>query len=55
MIRALAETLAPATRVGVAVDLTLATESVVVLPAAAWRTRDAAVYAKRPAIFALQA
>lgn len=55
MIRALADTLAPATRVGVAVDLTLATESVLVLPAAAWRTRDASVYAKRPAIFALQA
>jgi len=55
MIRACADALAPATRVGVAVDLTLATESVVVLPAAAWRTRDAAAYAKRPAIFALQA
>jgi 16S rRNA (cytidine1402-2'-O)-methyltransferase len=55
MIRSLADTLAPATRVGVAVDLTLATESVVVLPAVAWRTRDAAAYAKRPAIFALQA
>lgn len=55
MIRALGEALAPSTRVGVAVDLTLPGESVTVLPASAWRARDAAAYAKRPAIYALAA
>jgi len=39
----------------VAVDLTLPTESVLMMPAAAWRKRDLAAYAKRPALFALLA
>jgi 16S rRNA (cytidine1402-2'-O)-methyltransferase len=46
--------LAPSTRVCVAVDLTLPSESVVTLPAPAWRARDLAVYAKRPTMFLLQ-
>jgi 16S rRNA (cytidine1402-2'-O)-methyltransferase len=55
MLETLGRTLAPGTRVCVAVDLTLPTESVVTLPAAEWRRRDVALYAKRPAMFALQA
>ena len=44
----------PATRLCVAVDLTLATESVLVRPIGRWRGSDLAHYAKRPAIFVLQ-
>jgi 16S rRNA (cytidine1402-2'-O)-methyltransferase len=47
--------LSPATRLCVAVDLTLPTESVISQPARAWRGRDTAAYAKRPAIFLLLA
>jgi len=48
-------TLAAATRLCVAVDLTLPGESVTSRPVRAWRGVDAAVYAKRPAIFLLEA
>jgi 16S rRNA (cytidine1402-2'-O)-methyltransferase len=50
-----ASVLSPATRLCVAVDLTLPTESVISQPARAWRGRDTAAYAKRPAIFLLLA
>lgn len=43
------------TRLCVAVDLTSATESVETTTVAAWKGRDLARYAKRPAIFILQA
>jgi 16S rRNA (cytidine1402-2'-O)-methyltransferase len=55
MLAALIATCKPATRLCVAVDLTLATESVVSRPIRDWRATDAARYAKRPAIFVLQA
>ncbi len=48
-------TLAPATRVCVAVDLTLPAESVSMRPIRDWRGRDFSAYARRPAIFVLQA
>jgi 16S rRNA (cytidine1402-2'-O)-methyltransferase len=48
-------TLAPATRLCVAVDLTLSSESVMTRSVRDWRGRDWAAYAKRPAIFLLQA
>ena len=54
MLQACATVLAPQTRLCVAVDLTLASESVVSQPAHAWRGTDAGAYAKRPAIFLLQ-
>jgi 16S rRNA (cytidine1402-2'-O)-methyltransferase len=47
-------TLRPATRLCVAADLTLATESVVSRPISEWRGADVERYAKRPAIFVLQ-
>jgi len=43
------------TRLCVAVDLTLPTESVVTRPARAWRGHDCSAYAKRPAIFLIEA
>lgn len=55
LLAALIANLRPASRLCVAADLTLATESVVSLPIRAWRDHDAARYAKRPAIFVLQA
>jgi 16S rRNA (cytidine1402-2'-O)-methyltransferase len=55
MIETLAGTCAPATRLAVAADLTLATEEIVVRAIADWRKADAARYAKRPAMFILQA
>jgi 16S rRNA (cytidine1402-2'-O)-methyltransferase len=55
LLAALAQTCAPATRLCVAVDLTSATEAVHTFPIARWRGRDFARYAKRPAIFVLQA
>ncbi len=54
LLAALIATLRPSSRLCVAADLTLATESIVSLPIRAWRDRDAALYAKRPAIFVLQ-
>ena len=47
--------LRPTTRLCVAVDLTLPTESVVSRPIGAWRGADVAGYNRRPAIFVLQA
>ncbi len=55
MIESLGAVLAGDTRVTVAADLTLAGESVLTLPAAEWRRRDASGYAKRPALFLLLA
>ncbi len=55
MLEAIVATLAPATRVCVAADLTLPTESVLTLPAAMWRRREFGVYARRPAMFVMQA
>ncbi len=54
LLAALIATLLPTSRLCVAADLTLATESIVSLPIRAWRDRGAALYAKRPAIFVLQ-
>ncbi len=55
LLEALTTTCRPATRLCVAVDLTTDTESVVSQPIRAWRGADLARYAKRPAIFVLQA
>ena len=55
LLAALAASCDPATRLCVAADLTMATESVVSQTIRAWRHADAARYAKRPAIFVLQA
>lgn len=55
LLGTLAETLQPATRVCVAADLTLASETIECRPAAQWRKRDQTVFDKRPAIFLLQA
>jgi len=55
MLATLASVLAPRTRLAVAADLTLPTESVAMRAAADWRRVDAAAYQKRPAIFLLQA
>jgi 16S rRNA (cytidine1402-2'-O)-methyltransferase len=54
MLAALIAALAPATRLCVAVDLTLSTESVVSRTIREWRAADVADYARRPAIFVLQ-
>jgi 16S rRNA (cytidine1402-2'-O)-methyltransferase len=55
MLATVCGTLAPRTRLCVAVDLTLATESIATRPVAQWRGVDGAAYHKRPAIFLLQA
>jgi 16S rRNA (cytidine1402-2'-O)-methyltransferase len=55
MLATLAVTLSPSTRVCVACDLTLPSESIVTRGALAWRGVDGAAYQKRPAIFLLQA
>jgi 16S rRNA (cytidine1402-2'-O)-methyltransferase len=55
MLETLSSALAPATRVCVARDLTLAEESIVTLPVREWRGRPREPYARRPAIFLLQA
>lgn len=55
MLATLVEALAPATRLCVAVDLTLPGESVLTRTVREWRGRDFAGYAKRPAIFILDA
>ena len=55
MLAALAATCKPATRLCVAADLTLPTESVVSQRDRAWRGARCARYAKRPAMFVLQA
>ncbi len=55
MLGALVATCKPATRLCVAVDLTLETESIVSRPVRDWKGIELARYAKRPAIFVLQA
>jgi 16S rRNA (cytidine1402-2'-O)-methyltransferase len=55
LLAAIADTCKPATRLCVAADLTLATESVASQSIRAWRGADFTRYAKRPAIFVLQA
>jgi 16S rRNA (cytidine1402-2'-O)-methyltransferase len=55
MLEALVRTLKPGTRLCVACDLTLPSESVVSQPVSVWRGRDFSTYAKRPAIFLIQA
>jgi 16S rRNA (cytidine1402-2'-O)-methyltransferase len=55
LLDALVATCHPATRLAVAADLTTAAESVESRPIRAWRGRDFARYAKRPALFVLQA
>jgi 16S rRNA (cytidine1402-2'-O)-methyltransferase len=55
MLETLSAALASATRVCVARDLTLAEESIVTLPVRDWRGRSREAYARRPAIFLLQA
>jgi len=55
MLETLVATLAPSTRLCVAVDLTLPTESVVTRPTRDWRRHDCSTYAKRPAIFLIDA
>jgi 16S rRNA (cytidine1402-2'-O)-methyltransferase len=55
MIRALGEALRPGTEVVVAVDLTLPTEAIERRTASAWRKEDTARFARRPALFVLEA
>ena len=55
LLRAMCETLAPRTRVCVAADLTLDTETVECRPVARWRSDDGQRFDRRPAIFLLQA
>jgi len=55
LLRAMSQTLSARTRVCVAADLTLATESTACRTAAQWRSEDAQRYDRRPAIFLLQA
>ena len=55
LLTALAASCKPATRLCVAADLTLPTESVVSQAIREWRGTDGARYARRPAIFVLQA
>ncbi len=55
MLRTIGEALRPETIVCVAVDLTLPTENIARHTAADWRRRDLRGFAKRPALFVLQA
>jgi len=55
LLASLMATLHPTTRLAVAADLTAATESIESRPAGQWRGCDPARYAKRPALFILQA
>ena len=55
MLGALATTLKSGTRVCVAADLTLATESIECRTAAQWRNEDPVRFDRRPAIFLVQA
>ena len=55
LLEALTATCRPATRLCVAADLTTEMESVVSRPVREWRGADFARYARRPAIFILQA
>lgn len=55
MVRALGEALQPATEVVIAVDLTLPTEAIERRTAAKWRRENPARFAKRPALYVLEA
>jgi 16S rRNA (cytidine1402-2'-O)-methyltransferase len=55
MLKTLVSTLAPRTRLCVAADLTLPTESIATRTIAQWRGVDGAAYRKRPAMFLMQA
>jgi 16S rRNA (cytidine1402-2'-O)-methyltransferase len=55
MLASLCATLSPRTRLAVAADLTLPTESIVMRPVAQWRGVDAGAYQRRPVVFLLQA
>jgi 16S rRNA (cytidine1402-2'-O)-methyltransferase len=55
MLETIAQTLKPATAVCIAADLTLDTESIERRSAAAWRGYDVGRFAKRPALFVMEA
>jgi 16S rRNA (cytidine1402-2'-O)-methyltransferase len=55
LLATLAQVLAPRTRVCVAADLTLASETIERRAASEWRKQDSARFDRRPAIFLLQA
>ena len=55
LLRAMAQALAPHTRLCVAADLTLATEAIECRTASQWRADDGRRFERRPAIFLLQA
>ncbi len=55
MLKSIGDALLPTTRVVVAVDLTLPTETIERRSAAQWRGTDTARFAKRPALFILEA
>ena len=55
MVKAIGETLRPETLVCIAVNLTLPDETIERRTAAAWKREDAARFAKRPALFVLDA
>ncbi|MEO8345224.1 MAG: SAM-dependent methyltransferase [Betaproteobacteria bacterium] len=55
MLGAIASALQPGTRVCVAADLTLPTETIVRTSAGRWKQHDHAAFGKRPALFVLQA
>ncbi len=55
MLGAIAAALQPATHVCIAADLTLPSETIARHSAREWKTRDHAQFAKRPALFVLQA
>ena len=54
MLATLCATLSPQTRLCVAADLTLPTETIATRSVARWRVVDAAAYHKRPAVFLFQ-
>jgi 16S rRNA (cytidine1402-2'-O)-methyltransferase len=54
LLASIVATCGPTTRLCVAADLTLSTETVQTRTIGEWKRRDFAVYAKRPAIFVLQ-
>jgi 16S rRNA (cytidine1402-2'-O)-methyltransferase len=55
MLGAIATALQPGTQVCIAADLTLPSEIIERRSAGQWKTRDHARFAKRPALFVLQA
>ncbi|HEY2819112.1 MAG TPA: SAM-dependent methyltransferase [Casimicrobiaceae bacterium] len=55
MLETIAQTLKPATTVCIAADLTLDTESIERRSVAAWRGYDVSRFAKRPALFVVEA